>query len=93
MMLWEEALNDAQEVYIYCMPQCFSIVNRAQVINLSPSSYQGYEMRHAALHSAGRYAEVVEGFDIRLLKLKQSVNEQIRGELFPRYHPRTLRVD
>ena len=50
-------------------------------------------MRHAALHGAGCYAEAVEAFDTMLLKLEQSPDEQIRGELFPRYHPRTLRVD
>ena len=43
-------------------------------------------MKHAALHGARRHEEAVEAFNTMLLKLEESPNQRIRGELFPRHH-------
>lgn len=51
-----------------------------QVIKLDPSSYRGYEQRHAALHGAERYTEAVEAFDTMLLKIEGSPDKHVRGE-------------
>lgn len=62
------------------------IANNSQVIKLHPSSYRGYEMRHAALHGASRFAEAVEAFDTMLSKLEGSPDIGICHTLIPRYH-------
>jgi hypothetical protein len=46
-------------------------------------------MRHAALHGARRHAEAVEAFNTMLLKLEESPNQHIRGELFPQCYSDT----
>ena len=56
------------------------------MIELDPSSYRGYECRHAALHGAGRHDEAVAAFDVMLLKLQESPNPRVRGELFHGHH-------
>jgi hypothetical protein len=40
-----------------------------QVIELNPSSYFGYQLKHAALHGAHRYDEAIDAFKIMLSKL------------------------
>ncbi|KAG1741698.1 hypothetical protein EDB19DRAFT_1972429 [Suillus lakei] len=52
-MLWTEALLDVQNT----------------VIELNPSSYLGYNLKHAALHGAQRYDQVVQAFRIMFSKL------------------------
>ncbi|KAI9455056.1 hypothetical protein HD554DRAFT_2036671 [Boletus coccyginus] len=41
-------------------------------IELDPSSYMGYERKHAALHGMGRYGEAFEAFRVMLSTLEQS---------------------
>jgi len=50
------------------------------VITLDPSSPWGYERKHAAFHSAGRYDEAIGMFETMLLKISQSPDRDIRGE-------------
>jgi hypothetical protein len=40
-----------------------------QVIELNPSSYLGYEVKHTAFHGAQLYDEAIEAFQIMLSKL------------------------
>ncbi|KAF8548009.1 hypothetical protein OG21DRAFT_1516754 [Imleria badia] len=49
-----------------------------EAIKLEPSCHRGYEMRHSALHGAGRYAEAVEAFNKMILKLEESPDKHIR---------------
>ena len=56
--------------YLCLMFQC--VINQGQVIKLAPSSYQGYELRNAALCGMSRHAEADEAFDVMLSKLEGS---------------------
>ncbi|KAG0696961.1 heterokaryon incompatibility protein-domain-containing protein [Suillus ampliporus] len=47
-------------------------------IILNPSSYLGYEAKHAALHKTRHYDEAIEAFDIALFKLDNASDLQIR---------------
>ncbi|KAG2346810.1 hypothetical protein BDR05DRAFT_981412 [Suillus weaverae] len=49
-----------------------------KVIELNPSSYLGYEVKHAALHNVRRYDEAIEAFNIMLSKLDDAPDPQIR---------------
>jgi hypothetical protein len=51
-----------------------------QVIELYPSSYKGYERKHAVLHGMGRHSEALEAFEIMISKLKEFPDPHIRGE-------------
>lgn len=53
-----------------------------QAIALDPLSPLGYEMKHAALHGAGRYDEAIQTFEAMFSKMAQSSDPQIRGELY-----------
>ncbi|KAF8555339.1 WD40 repeat-like protein [Imleria badia] len=55
-----------------------ALIDADKIIELDSSCHRGYEMRHTALHRAGRHAEAVEAFNTMLLKLEQSPNEHIR---------------
>ncbi|KAG0693719.1 hypothetical protein DFH29DRAFT_377451 [Suillus ampliporus] len=48
-----------------------------KVIELNPSSYLGYELKHAVLHSAQRYDEAVEVVNTMQLKLYDAPDSQI----------------
>ena len=61
------------------------MIHTVQVIELDPSSYRGYEGKHAALHSMGRHGEAFEAFKMMLLKLEQSPDPKIRGKPFCQY--------
>ncbi|KAF8548150.1 hypothetical protein OG21DRAFT_801293 [Imleria badia] len=62
-----------------------------EVIELEPSSHEGYEGKHAALHSMGRYREAFETFKTMLLKLEQSPDPRIR-ELCHQYFDATATI-
>ncbi|KAG2346437.1 hypothetical protein BDR05DRAFT_945992 [Suillus weaverae] len=47
-----------------------------KVIELNPSSYLGYEVKHAALHKAQRYDEATEAFNIMFSKLDHGPDAQ-----------------
>ncbi|KAG1897950.1 uncharacterized protein F5891DRAFT_956243 [Suillus fuscotomentosus] len=49
-----------------------------KVIENSPSSYLGYEMKHKALHAGQRYDEAIEALDSMLSKLNDTPDPQIR---------------
>ncbi|KAG1817504.1 uncharacterized protein BJ212DRAFT_1299062 [Suillus subaureus] len=57
----------------------FSMRKRhGQVIELNPSAYLGYQLKHEALHGAQCYDEAVEAFQIMLLKLDEAPDPQIQ---------------
>ncbi|KAG0701427.1 hypothetical protein DFH29DRAFT_1000285 [Suillus ampliporus] len=49
-----------------------------KVVELDPSSYIGYELKHTALHGAQRYDEAVKAFKIMLSRLADSPDAEIR---------------
>ncbi|KAG1728721.1 WD40-repeat-containing domain protein [Suillus paluster] len=51
---------------------------RRRLLNSNPSSYIGYELKHAALHGAQRYDEAVMAFKTMLSKLANSPDADIR---------------
>ncbi|OAX34764.1 hypothetical protein K503DRAFT_420176 [Rhizopogon vinicolor AM-OR11-026] len=55
-----------------------ALLDAKKVIGLSPSSYLGYELKHAALHGMRQYDEAIEAFEIMLSKLNDSPDIQIR---------------
>ena len=61
------------------------MIHAIQVIERDPSSHGGYEGKYAALHGMGRHSEAFEAFRVMLMKLEQSPDPQIRGELFCQY--------
>jgi len=52
---------------------------------LDPSSYTGYERKHAALYAMGRYGEAFEAFRMMLSTLEQSPDSHIRSKQFCQY--------
>ena len=50
------------------------------MIELDSSSPWGYERKHAALHSAGRYEDAIRTFEMMLSKISGSSDPEIRGE-------------
>lgn len=61
-----------------------ALLDAQKAIELNPSSYTGYEVKHAALRGAQRYDEAIEAFKIMLSKLDNAPEAQIR-ELRPQY--------
>ena len=57
----------------------------AQVIELEPSSYKGYERKHAALYGAKCYSEAFEAFKTMLSKIEKSSDPRVRGRPFHRF--------
>jgi hypothetical protein len=64
---------------------CFTIgrahFKYTQVIELNPSGYLGYQLKHEALHGAHCYDEAIEAFQIMLLKLDEAPDPQIQSKL------------
>jgi hypothetical protein len=50
-----------------------------QVIELNPSSYLGYQLKHMVLHRVRRYDEAIEVFKIMLSKLDKAPNTQTQS--------------
>lgn len=61
-----------------------ALLDAQKAIELNPSSYTGYQVKHAALRGAQRYDEAIEAFEIMLSKLDNAPEAQIR-ELRPQY--------
>ncbi|KAG2335876.1 hypothetical protein BDR05DRAFT_971340 [Suillus weaverae] len=49
-----------------------ALLDAQMVIKLTPSSYVGYQLEHAALHGAQRYDEAIEAFKIMLSRLENA---------------------
>ena len=47
---------------------------------MNPSSYLGYNLKHAALHGAQRYDEAVMVFEVMLSKLDDAPDVEIRSK-------------
>ncbi|KAG1731322.1 uncharacterized protein EDB91DRAFT_1349374 [Suillus paluster] len=56
-----------------------ALLNAQTVIDLNPSSYRGYRLKHAALHGAERYDEAIATFEIMLSSLDNDPDTQIRN--------------
>src|SRR5258705_10418983 len=54
-----------------------------QVIEMSPSSYIGYQLKHEAFHGARCYDEATEAFKTMLSKLDNAPETQIRSKSQP----------
>ncbi|KAG2127929.1 uncharacterized protein EDB93DRAFT_181708 [Suillus bovinus] len=55
-----------------------AIADAQAAIELNPSSYRGYEVKHMALYGAQRYDEAIEAFQNMLSKLEHSPDTQIQ---------------
>ncbi|KAG0705851.1 hypothetical protein DFH29DRAFT_1067269 [Suillus ampliporus] len=55
-----------------------ALYDAEKVIEHEPSSYLGYELKHAALHGAQHYGEALDAFKIMLSKLDDTSDAQIR---------------
>jgi hypothetical protein len=64
-------------------PNCTDIAD-AQVIELNPSSYLGYELKYAILHAIEHYDEAFEAINIMLSK-SDATHARVQGK------PRTTR--
>ncbi|KAG2346036.1 HET-domain-containing protein [Suillus weaverae] len=49
-----------------------ALLDAQMVIKLTPSSYVGYQLEHAALHGAQRYDEAIDAFQTMLSKLENA---------------------
>ncbi|KAG2137140.1 uncharacterized protein EDB93DRAFT_1330725 [Suillus bovinus] len=76
-MLWDDALLDAQMVWLDQVALPRAHIAGFQVIALNPLSYVGYQLKHAALHGARRYDEAIEAFQVMLSKLDNAPDEQV----------------
>ncbi|KAG0695826.1 hypothetical protein DFH29DRAFT_1005099 [Suillus ampliporus] len=55
-----------------------ALLDAQKVIKLTPLSYHGYQLKHAALHGAKHYDEAIEAFQIMLSKLENTPDTQIQ---------------
>ncbi|KAG0698020.1 hypothetical protein DFH29DRAFT_124342 [Suillus ampliporus] len=55
-----------------------ALLDAEKVIELTPSSYLGYQLKHAALHGAQRYDEAIEASQIMIYKLENTPDTQIQ---------------
>ncbi|KAG1817516.1 uncharacterized protein BJ212DRAFT_1269921 [Suillus subaureus] len=55
-----------------------ALLDAEKVIELNPSAYLGYQLKHEALHGAQCYDEAIEAFQIMLLKLDEASDSQIQ---------------
>ena len=56
-----------------------------QAIELDPSSHNGYERRHIALHGMGRHSEAFEAFKTMISRLEGSPDPRIHGTALYQY--------
>jgi tetratricopeptide (TPR) repeat protein len=56
-----------------------ALLDAEKVIELNPSSYIGYQLKHAVLHGAHRYDEAIEVFKIMLSKLEGAPDTQTQS--------------
>ncbi|KAG2153472.1 uncharacterized protein EDB93DRAFT_1248737 [Suillus bovinus] len=53
-----------------------ALLDAEKVIELDPSSYFGYQLKHAVLHGAHRYDEAIDAFQTMLSKLENAADTQ-----------------
>jgi len=78
--LYAGALHDAEKVHMISIICNHSDTVNTQATELNPSSYLGYELKHAALYNVRRYDEAIEAFNIMLSKLDNAPDPQIRSK-------------
>ena len=64
---------------ISCHIKRASMIRIIQAIELDPSSHNGYERKHAALHGMKRHTEAFEAFKTMISRLEESPDPHIRG--------------
>ncbi|OAX35388.1 hypothetical protein K503DRAFT_773522, partial [Rhizopogon vinicolor AM-OR11-026] len=62
-----------------------ALTDAQKVTELDPSSYLGYELKHAALHGGQRYDEAIEAFEIMVSKLHDAQDTPIQTRLHQQY--------
>ena len=82
---WEEALIDADKVCNVFHVKRALVICTTQAIELGPSSHNGYERKHAALHGMERHSEAFEAFKTMISKLEESPDPHIRGRSLYQY--------
>ena len=55
------------------------VMHIIQAIELDPSSHNGYERKHTALHGMKRHSEAFEAFTTMISRLEESPDPHIRG--------------
>ncbi|KAG2345354.1 hypothetical protein BDR05DRAFT_133832 [Suillus weaverae] len=55
-----------------------ALIDAQKVIELNPSSYLGYHLKHAALHGSQRYDEAIDAFEMMLFMLDHAPDPQVR---------------
>ncbi|KAG2348214.1 hypothetical protein BDR05DRAFT_506179 [Suillus weaverae] len=55
-----------------------ALIDAQKAIELNPSSYAGYQVKHVALRGAQRYGEAIEAFKVMLSRLDNAPEAQIR---------------
>ncbi|KAG2365623.1 hypothetical protein BDR07DRAFT_624150 [Suillus spraguei] len=56
-----------------------ALLDAEKAIELNPSSYVGYQSKHAVLHGARRYDEAIDAFNIMLSTLENALDTQIQN--------------
>ncbi|KAG1786332.1 uncharacterized protein HD556DRAFT_1485669 [Suillus plorans] len=56
-----------------------ALLDAEKVIELDPSSYFGYQLKHAVLHGAHRYDEAIEALSTMLSKLESAPDTETRN--------------
>ncbi|KAG1791519.1 uncharacterized protein HD556DRAFT_1528372 [Suillus plorans] len=66
-----------------------ALLDAEKVIELDPSSYFGYQLKHAVLHGAHRYDEAIEALSTMLSKLESAPDTETRNlrQQSARQHP------
>ena len=72
---------------ISCHIKRASMIRIIQAIELDPSSHNGYERKHAALHGMKRHSEAFEAFETMISRLDESPDPDIRGGPLYQYCP------
>ena len=69
-----------KKYYIICQFVAQADPDDTQVTELDPSSYLGYQLKHAALHGAQRYNEAIKVAEIMLFKLDNDLDPETQGK-------------
>ena len=78
--MWENSLNDANEVaHFRFVPRSCMLIG-TQAIELDPSSPLGYERKYEALLGAGYYGDAIDVFETMLSKMSESSDPEVRGK-------------
>ncbi|KAG2357192.1 hypothetical protein BDR07DRAFT_1612658 [Suillus spraguei] len=69
----------AIELYSAAIDLDIALLDAEMAIDFNPSSYIGYQLKHAVLHDARRYDEAFEAYKMMLSKLENTPDTQTRN--------------